>query len=147
MPITNSKLSNSRKIRRKRHSGKDTGGAAEETSKKDLSAGTRRIITSALPPLAAGALGQGSHFHEVQISFGSLQVFRIWLEELFEFKDKTYIADMAESIKLTGFLDPLNGFVHPSEVVSVSENHREGFGAHGLNSRYRAMMLRSRSTC
>jgi len=97
-------------------------------------------ITTKLGPSAVG-LVETPHLHEVRLSFQSLEAWRAWSEEHEEVREKAYIADMARSIQLTGFLDPLAGFVHPNEVVSAGDNHREGFGAHGMNSRYRAMML------
>jgi hypothetical protein len=89
----------------------------------------------------ATALIATPHFHEIQLSFKSLEAWTEWSEARGEIRNEAYIQDLARSIELTGFLDPLAGFVHPSDVASVGDNHREGFGAHGLNSRYRAMML------
>ena len=102
---------------------------------------TKLRATAAAPAPSTRALIESPHFHEVQLSFGSLRAWNAWSEGRKEIRDKAYIDDMARSIQLTGFLDPLAGFVHPSEVVSTGDNHREGFGALGLNSRYRAMML------
>jgi SAM-dependent methyltransferase len=89
----------------------------------------------------AASLTSVTHFHEVQFSFSSLEGWKAWSEGRKELRDQTYIDDMARSIRVTGFLDPLAGFVHPSEVVSATDNYREGFGAQGLNSRYRAMLV------
>jgi SAM-dependent methyltransferase len=82
-----------------------------------------------------------THFHEIQLSFQSVEAWLTWLDRQKEIRDQAYIDDMACSIRLTGFLDPLVGFVHPSEFVSIDANNRESFDAYGLNSRYRAIML------
>jgi SAM-dependent methyltransferase len=95
---------------------------------------------SAAAPAAAPS-ADALHFQEVQLSFQSLESWNMWAEAHKEIRDTVYINEMARSIHLTGFLDPLSGFVHPSEIVSADSNHREGFEAYGVNSRYRAMML------
>lgn len=98
-------------------------------------------ITPARPPTSAATpLIESPSFHEIQISFGSFEMWNTWVENRKEILDEAYIHDMARSIQLTGFLDPLVGFVHPSEIVIRDNNYREGFEAHGLTSRYRAMM-------
>ena len=87
------------------------------------------------------ALSHAPHFHEIQQSFKSYEAWQTWSDKHPEIREKSYIDDMARSIRLTGFVDPLRGFIHPNDVVSPDDNYREGLGAHGLNSRYRAMML------
>jgi hypothetical protein len=87
------------------------------------------------------ALNEPSNFLEIQQSFKSFEAWQAWSEAHPEIREKIYIEDLARSVRLTGFVDPLRGFVHPNDVVSRDENYREGLGAHGLNSRYRAMML------
>ena len=119
-------------VRGRRLAGK--GETAVSTQAKPVSA-------AAAPATAVAALIAAPHFHEIELSFRSLEAWNAWSEGRKEIRDQAYIDDMARSIQLTGFLDPLSGFVHPSEVISAGDNHREGFGAHGLNSRYRAMML------
>jgi SAM-dependent methyltransferase len=83
----------------------------------------------------------GPQFAEVRLSFRSLEAWTAWAEDNTDIRDARYINQMAQSIKLTGFLDPMGGFVHPSDVTLADENYREGFGGRGLNSRYRALML------
>jgi hypothetical protein len=98
-------------------------------------------VQATQPQAAQVALLDCPHFHEIQQSFKSYEAWQGWSDAHPEIRDKTYISDMARSVRLTGFVDPLRGFIHPNDVVSPNENYREGLGAHGLNSRYRAMML------
>ena len=101
-----------------------------------------RPVDTASPPIPSSrALPEAPNFHEIQLSFKSLDAWNMWSEGRKEIRDQAYIDDVARSIQLTGFLDPLAGFVHPNEIIVRDANHREGFEAHGLTSRYRAMML------
>src|SRR5581483_6953703 len=56
-------------------------------------------------------------------------------------KDPTYIGELVRSIRLGGFVDPLHGFVPPREFLLQDDNYREGFSAHGSNSRSRALLM------
>jgi SAM-dependent methyltransferase len=96
------------------------------------------------PPAAVSvstAFVEAPRFSEIQQSFQTLEAWKAWSEARPELGDKAYIDAIARSIQLTGFVDPLSGFIHPNEVGVADKNYREGLGAHGLNSRYRAMML------
>ncbi len=55
-------------------------------------------------------------------------------------KDPDYIQDLAKNIQLTGFVDPFNGIVRSDEFLVIDENYREGFQAHGANSRSRGIL-------
>jgi SAM-dependent methyltransferase len=56
-------------------------------------------------------------------------------------KDQNYIPELANSIRLTGFVDPLHGLIRPDQMSPHNRNYREGFTARGSNSRYRAVLL------
>jgi SAM-dependent methyltransferase len=91
-------------------------------------------------PILKG-MTEAPHFKEIKQSFQTFEAWKGWSEAHPELREKTYIYSMARSIKSTGFVDPLSGFVHPNDVEAADNNYREGLCAHGLNSRHRAMML------
>jgi hypothetical protein len=56
-------------------------------------------------------------------------------------KDPNYIPTLANSIRLTGFVDPLHGLIQPEEISGQNVNYREGLTARGSNSRCRALLI------
>jgi hypothetical protein len=54
--------------------------------------------------------------------------------------DSNWIQSLVRNIQSSGFVDPLHGLVRPNEFAISDENYREGFLAHGSNSRYRAIL-------
>lgn len=52
-----------------------------------------------------------------------------------------YITANVQEVARCGFIDPLFGYVSPSQVDTSSDNYREGIVAHNLNSRLRAVCL------
>jgi SAM-dependent methyltransferase len=113
--------------------------AGVDRHKFKAAAGSKKTKLQSLAAAPSIALVDTPHFSEIQQSFQTLEAWKSWSDARPELRDKAYIDDMARSIKLTGFVDPLGGFIHPSEVGEGDENYREGLSAHGLNSRYRAM--------
>ena len=129
----------SSKARRRRSANKVSAGHDQHKSKAAANSNHANLRSLAAAPSIA--LVDTPHFSEIQQSFQTLETWQSWSNARPELRDKTYIEEMARSIRLTGFLDPLSGFIHPNEVGEGDENYREGLSARGLSSRYRAMTL------
>ena len=56
------------------------------------------------------------------------------------FKDETAAA-IAQEVSRSGLVDPIEGFVDPSQITIGSDNYRETITALGTNSRQRAVIL------
>jgi SAM-dependent methyltransferase len=78
-------------------------------------------------------------FAEMKISCGGIDDWARVAGQCAFLTDRNYIVNLANSIRVSGFVDPLHGWVRASDFVLVDDNYREGFVAHGLNSRYRAI--------
>ena len=115
--------------------------AEPDQPKLKVAAGQRKVRLESLIAAPSIALVDTPHFSEIRQSFRTLEAWKSWSDSRQELRDQQYIDNMARSIKLTGFVDPLSGFIHPNEVRETGENYREGLSARGLNSRYRAMTL------
>ena len=79
-------------------------------------------------------------FFEVDRSFASFEEWCRWDEALPQLRQADYIAELARSILLSGFIDPSLGVVRPHEIQDRGTNYREGLRAKGATSRYRALL-------
>jgi SAM-dependent methyltransferase len=79
-------------------------------------------------------------FSEINVSCQGLDEWESLAGTCAFLKDLRYIRELVNNIRLTGFVDPIHGWVGPNDFALADDNYREGFSAHGLNSRCRAIL-------
>ena len=80
-------------------------------------------------------------FSEINIACQAREEWESLASQCAFLKDPHYIRELARNIGLTGFVDPVHGLVGPHDFSLTDDNYREGFSAHGLNSRNRALVM------
>lgn len=76
---------------------------------------------------------------EIRGSFGSIEEWNIWRQELGDFRNLRL--SIVQDIQKRGLVEPFTGLRrHPHEIIIRDNNLHETISAHGLNSRKRALL-------
>jgi SAM-dependent methyltransferase len=78
-------------------------------------------------------------FFESEKTFSRLEDWTSWLDRNPWALQSSYADAVAEDIRRSGLIDPIRGYVRPSDI-EIGNNLRESIVAHGINSRQRAVL-------